>query len=253
MTLPALHREYAVQMTCDGCASAVRGALDQLAQVQSVSVFLDRGTVLVTGDVPVDDVLAAVEATGRAVRLVGSGSASDTPLLSVPPLVGVPHESTAAVAEFKGTAYGHGPVYGTMRLVQLTGTSVSHTHAWMLPSLLTLDVIALLQTAQRARRCRSPACRLPRPCAWQYTPAATSRTGRQARGFPSTTGKQETAAKRTPRAQSRSAMCCHSPQTRPGTLQRLLWPPACACGRSWAERRSCMPARPPQTRAAAPA
>ena len=125
---PALRREYAVHMTCDGCASAVRGALERLAHVQSVAVFLDRGAVLVTGDAPVDDVLAAVEATARAVRLVGSGSASEAPLLSVPPLVGVAHESTAAVAEFKGTAYGHGPVYGVMRLVQLTGASDSqHT------------------------------------------------------------------------------------------------------------------------------
>jgi copper chaperone for superoxide dismutase len=145
-----LRREYAVQMTCDGCASAVRGAVKPLAGVESVAVFPDRGTFLVTGDVAVDAVLAAVEATGRAVRLVGSGSASEAPLLSVPPLVGLPDESTAAVAEFKGTAYAHGPVYGVMRLVQLTGAPPAPTRGGE-PELTLVPVTApATESAARA-------------------------------------------------------------------------------------------------------
>jgi copper chaperone for superoxide dismutase len=133
-TPPALRREYAVELTCGACASAVREALQALPEVQAVEVYLDTSTVLVTGDVPIDSVLSAIQTTGRVAALVGTGSALDAALRrAVPKEVGPPEENTAAVAEFKGHAYGHGAVHGVLRLVQLTGAHVGvrHGRVWV--------------------------------------------------------------------------------------------------------------------------
>lgn len=99
-----------------------------------MEVCLDTSTVVVTGDVPIDSVLSAIETTGRVAALVGTGSALDAALRrAVPPEVGPPEENTVAVAEFKGHAYGHGAVHGVLRLVQLTGAHVGvrHGRVWV--------------------------------------------------------------------------------------------------------------------------
>lgn len=51
-------------MACGGCASSVRGALDNLPGVDSAITNLDDRTVSVTGDVSVDELIEAIKAAG---------------------------------------------------------------------------------------------------------------------------------------------------------------------------------------------
>ena len=51
-------------MACSGCASSVKGALDNLPGVDSAITNLDDRTVSVTGDVSVDELIEAIKAAG---------------------------------------------------------------------------------------------------------------------------------------------------------------------------------------------
>ncbi len=168
---PEPSREYAVQLSCGGCEAAVRAALSQLPHVSSVSCSLAAGTIVVEGAAPPERVLAALQATGRAARLVGSGAAD-----AVPPHVGPPEENAAAVAEFKGVSYGTGPIRGVLRVAQLTGASVPCMCA--APRLFRAKTTRLTSSPDPKptlhwRTCPCAACRPAGRSAWRCTAAAT--------------------------------------------------------------------------------
>lgn len=99
--LPELLTEFMVDMTCDGCVSAVKNKLQTLDGIKGVDVDLSNQVVRVLGSLPVKTMVDALEQTGRKARLIGQGVPEDF-LIS------------AAVAEFKGP-----DIFGVVRLAQV--------------------------------------------------------------------------------------------------------------------------------------
>ncbi|RWR87575.1 hypothetical protein CKAN_01652600 [Cinnamomum micranthum f. kanehirae] len=99
--LPELLTEFMVDMTCDGCVSAVKNKLQTLDGIKGVDVDLSNQVVRVLGSLPVKPMVDALEQTGRKARLIGQGVPEDF-LIS------------AAVAEFKGP-----DIFGVVRLAQV--------------------------------------------------------------------------------------------------------------------------------------
>ncbi|KAJ4950176.1 hypothetical protein NE237_027008 [Protea cynaroides] len=99
--LPELMTEFMVDMTCDGCVSAVKNKLMTLEGVKGVEADLSNQVVRVVGSSSVKTMIDALEQTGRKTRLIGQGNPGDF-LVS------------AAVAEFKGPK-----IFGVVRLAQV--------------------------------------------------------------------------------------------------------------------------------------
>lgn len=59
-------------MTCSGCSGAVTRVLEKAQKdgsgVETFDVSLEKQEVLVTGDIPYDDLEAKIKKTGKAVR-----------------------------------------------------------------------------------------------------------------------------------------------------------------------------------------
>lgn len=87
--MPELLTEFMVDMSCQGCVSAVKSKLQTVEGVKNVDVDLDNQVVRILGSSPVKTMTEALEQTGRKARLIGQGVPDDF-LIS------------AAVAEFKG-------------------------------------------------------------------------------------------------------------------------------------------------------
>uniref|UniRef100_UPI00398F428E copper chaperone for superoxide dismutase isoform X1 n=2 Tax=Pristiophorus japonicus TaxID=55135 RepID=UPI00398F428E len=68
--------EFAVQMTCESCANAVRNALTGVDGIQSVDINLSTEQVLVDTTLTSGQVQALIENTGRRAVLKGMGPAS---------------------------------------------------------------------------------------------------------------------------------------------------------------------------------
>lgn len=68
--------EFAVDMTCQSCVSAVRAALQPIPGIESYDIDLDRKQVVVTGRAAPSAVCRALKDTGRQVLVRGSGTAS---------------------------------------------------------------------------------------------------------------------------------------------------------------------------------
>mmetsp|Transcript_6159 Transcript_6159/g.10940 ORF Transcript_6159/g.10940 Transcript_6159/m.10940 type:complete len:323 (-) Transcript_6159:134-1102(-) len=120
-----LDYELAVKMTCEGCASAVRKALESCAEVSAVDIDLEKEIVVVTSSLRGDEIVAKLEEAGREARLIGSGASTQDQVaqVQVPEHVGSAEENTSCIAEFKGEAFGHGPVMGVVRLIQKTNST----------------------------------------------------------------------------------------------------------------------------------
>ena len=71
----APRREYAVELACGACEAAVTRALLALPGVTSAHASAAAQSVIVDGEAPPEAVLEALNATGRAARLVGQGAA----------------------------------------------------------------------------------------------------------------------------------------------------------------------------------
>ncbi|XP_020572838.1 copper chaperone for superoxide dismutase, chloroplastic [Phalaenopsis equestris] len=99
--LPELMTEFMVDMTCEGCVSAVKNNLLKLEGVRGVEVDLSNQVVRVFGSTAVKTMLDALEQTGRNARLIGQGNPNDFLVSS-------------AVAEFKGPV-----IFGVVRLAQV--------------------------------------------------------------------------------------------------------------------------------------
>ncbi|EXL39084.1 hypothetical protein FOCG_18297 [Fusarium oxysporum f. sp. radicis-lycopersici 26381] len=77
--------EYDVQMSCGGCASAVRTAVTALSDVQSVetSVEKQKVNVIVADDVTFDQVKLAIQNAGKQVkggRVIEGEGVMETPV-----------------------------------------------------------------------------------------------------------------------------------------------------------------------------
>uniref|UniRef100_A0A8C6UPF5 Superoxide dismutase copper chaperone n=1 Tax=Neogobius melanostomus TaxID=47308 RepID=A0A8C6UPF5_9GOBI len=94
--------EFAVQMTCESCANKVRGALEGKPGVKSVSVDVERESVLVETALTSAEVQGLIETTGRRAVLKGIGSSQ--------------RDLGAAVAMLSGS----GVVQGVVRFLQLS-------------------------------------------------------------------------------------------------------------------------------------
>ncbi|XP_010896750.2 copper chaperone for superoxide dismutase [Esox lucius] len=94
--------EFAVQMTCDSCAEAVRSALEGKPGVQSVSVDMGKGEVLVESTLTSHQVQSLIESSGRRAVLKG---------------IGGPEQDLGAAVAMIG---GSGCVQGVVRFLQLS-------------------------------------------------------------------------------------------------------------------------------------
>ncbi|KAL0970126.1 hypothetical protein UPYG_G00237510 [Umbra pygmaea] len=94
--------EFAVQMTCDRCAEAVRSALEGKPGVASVRIDVGKEEVLVESALTSHEVQGLIESTGRRAVLKGIG--------------GPGQDLGAAVAMIGGS----GPVQGVVRFLQLS-------------------------------------------------------------------------------------------------------------------------------------
>jgi len=116
--------EFMVEMSCGKCVASVERACAAVPGVEAVVANLSANTVRVvaTAAASADDVAAAVTAAGHKWRLVGQG-ALETFGEDLAARLGTNlrtlHQSLAAVAEFKGEAYGHGSIAGVVRFVQV--------------------------------------------------------------------------------------------------------------------------------------
>jgi len=109
--------ELAVKMHCASCEAHVRDVLASVSRVSSVDVDFASQTAVVTGDdVSESQLVLKLREAGREARVIGLGGMAGV----VPAEVGSDEEWAAAVAEFKGHAYGHGPVLGVLRMVQIS-------------------------------------------------------------------------------------------------------------------------------------
>ena len=113
--------EFMVEMSCGKCVAAVESAVAAVPGVEAVTGALETNTVRVVARLQhADDVIDAITGAGYKARLIGSGDIEafgedlarrlGTDLRTL-------RQSLAAVAEFKGKAYGHGDVTGVVRFV----------------------------------------------------------------------------------------------------------------------------------------
>ncbi|XP_039625145.1 copper chaperone for superoxide dismutase-like [Polypterus senegalus] len=95
--------EFAVQMTCDSCVSAVRNMLEGVSGIHSVDTDLEKQTVVVDCTLPSQQVQDLIENSGRRAVLKGMGSLVEAHL-------------GAAVAMMSG----QNQVQGVVRFLQVT-------------------------------------------------------------------------------------------------------------------------------------
>ena len=115
--------EFMVEMSCGKCVSGVEAACASVPGVEAVVATLATNTVrVVARDANADAISAAVENAGYHCRLIGQGDVDvfgEELAARLGTNLRTLHQSLAAVAEFKGRAYGHGDVTGVVRLVQV--------------------------------------------------------------------------------------------------------------------------------------
>uniref|UniRef100_A0A8C3GMI8 Superoxide dismutase copper chaperone n=1 Tax=Cairina moschata TaxID=8855 RepID=A0A8C3GMI8_CAIMO len=100
---PSCKLEFAVQMSCESCAEAVRAALRGAPGVRLLELRLEAQTVLVETELAAERVRELLEASGRRAVLKGMGGAEEGSLGA----------AVAAVA-------GPGGVRGLVRFLQVT-------------------------------------------------------------------------------------------------------------------------------------
>lgn len=119
--IPPTALQFMVEMSCGKCVAAVESAVAAVPGVEAVTGALETNTVRVVARLShADDVIDAITGAGYKARLIGSGDVEafgedlarrlGTDLRTL-------RQSLAAVAEFKGNAYGHGDVTGVVRFV----------------------------------------------------------------------------------------------------------------------------------------
>jgi|MDSW01.1.fsa_nt_gb copper chaperone for superoxide dismutase len=123
-----------VEMRCGRCAAKVTTACEALAGTTRVDASLGTNTVTVITRDAERTVREAIESAGYKARLIGQGRAErsaeddddfgEALAEALGTDVRTLRQSLAAVAEFKGKAYGHGEARGTVRLVQVSEETI---------------------------------------------------------------------------------------------------------------------------------
>ena len=121
--------EFMVEMRCEKCAIATRRAVWALGGTRAVDVSVSANTATVVTSDAASTVRAAIEGAGMRCRLIGSGAVDGEVFgAGLAAALGTDartlRQSVAAVAEFKGEAYGHGDVVGVVRLVQVNAETI---------------------------------------------------------------------------------------------------------------------------------
>ncbi|CEG00848.1 Superoxide dismutase (Cu/Zn) / superoxide dismutase copper chaperone [Ostreococcus tauri] len=116
-------------MRCEKCAIATRRAVGALGGTRAVDVSVSANTATVVTSDAASTVRAAIEGAGMRCRLIGSGGVDGEVFGGdLAAALGTDartlRQSVAAVAEFKGEAYGHGDVVGVVRLVQVNAETI---------------------------------------------------------------------------------------------------------------------------------
>jgi copper chaperone CopZ len=65
---------FAVDMSCQSCVAAVRSSLEGVGGVSAFEADLESKTVTLESFASVEQLLAALRATGREARFIGQGS-----------------------------------------------------------------------------------------------------------------------------------------------------------------------------------
>lgn len=64
--------EFNVEMTCEGCSTAVQNVLNKKEGVTDVNIDLQGKKVYVTSTLSSDEVLQVIKKTGKACEFVGT-------------------------------------------------------------------------------------------------------------------------------------------------------------------------------------
>ncbi|XP_068779908.1 copper chaperone for superoxide dismutase [Struthio camelus] len=102
--------EFSVEMTCEGCAEAVRAALQGMAGVRLLDVRPETQTVLVEASVAAERVRERLEAAGRRAVLRGMGG----------PGAGEGTAAATGTAAAVAALRGPGAVRGLVRFLQVS-------------------------------------------------------------------------------------------------------------------------------------
>lgn len=76
--LSTFQTEFAVDMTCQSCVSAVKTALAPIDGIEKYDIDLENKQVIITGRAAPSILCKALKDTGRQVLVRGSGTASGT-------------------------------------------------------------------------------------------------------------------------------------------------------------------------------
>ncbi|XP_003490668.1 copper transport protein ATOX1 homolog [Bombus vosnesenskii] len=63
--------EFNVEMTCEGCATAVTNVLNKKEGINNVQVDLQGNKVSVTSALPSDEILQVIKKTGKSCQFLG--------------------------------------------------------------------------------------------------------------------------------------------------------------------------------------
>ncbi|RVE60385.1 hypothetical protein OJAV_G00180380 [Oryzias javanicus] len=118
--------EFAVQMTCESCADAVRAALEGKPGVTAVTVDVRREEVLVESALTIAQVQALIESTGRRAVLKGMGGSEADLGAAVAMVAGV--GSIQGVVRFLQLSENHCLIDGTIDGLE-PGNHGLHVHA----------------------------------------------------------------------------------------------------------------------------
>ncbi|KAJ9103922.1 hypothetical protein QFC21_002385 [Naganishia friedmannii] len=114
--------EFAVDMTCQSCVSAVKNALASIDGIEKYDIDLEHKQVVITGRTAPSILCKALKDTGRQVLVRGSGTASGThegaavAILETP----LPDIGSASTKELEESQQ----VHGIARMVQISTSPV---------------------------------------------------------------------------------------------------------------------------------
>lgn len=75
--------EFAVQMTCEGCVSAIKKCLESVPEIKSFDVNLQTNSVVVDTTLGVEEVKKKLESTGRKTVVKGAGSQAGVAIIDI--------------------------------------------------------------------------------------------------------------------------------------------------------------------------
>ena len=107
--LPAYEATFSVPITCENCTNDISNALSKLPGIQETSFSIPSKLVTTKGTEPPSSIITAIQSTGRAAILRGSGNVNSAAvcILETPPPIEPPDAPEPS------------PVRGLARLIEL--------------------------------------------------------------------------------------------------------------------------------------